>query len=378
MHSQFTVAGMSSSTSSHHSPNLNSWGSTSTGGPLSSSFGDSLSQSRSHYQPGYLMSSSQSNNVPQGSQRVDEVPVVQTKAKMNQILSRGSTTDFGMDSMFQSSRQRQSLPDEDAPPMSSVNDIPNEINMDPSPAHFQSRKALNDRASFSSSRRPTNSALSSANQAPNAVYIVVFGYPPDKYSLTVEYFRSLGETTDPDANSDVSNCFKLGYRDPGDAMRAVRKNGEILGGSWMIGAKWADPLQAEAILGLQPVLRSAFSSPTSQQPPHASSFPDFSSGGQSNAMAVDEQQPWMPSSSTAAVGTPIKLAPSLAAFRKAGPASSSHPKPATPQQAAPAWGTGLLSTPVNVSGQNTAGGVGVQASPSKGLVGQMSDLIFGW
>jgi hypothetical protein len=55
-HSQFTVAGMSSSTSSHHSPNLNTWGSTSTSGPLTSTFGDhSLSQSRSHYQSGYLM-----------------------------------------------------------------------------------------------------------------------------------------------------------------------------------------------------------------------------------------------------------------------------------------------------------------------------------
>ena len=53
--SPFTVAGMSSSTSSHHNPNLNSWGSTSTGGPLTSSFSDSLAQSRSHYQSGYFI-----------------------------------------------------------------------------------------------------------------------------------------------------------------------------------------------------------------------------------------------------------------------------------------------------------------------------------
>ena len=53
--SPFTVAGMSSSTNTHHSPNLNSWESTSTSGPLASSFADSLAQSRSHYQSGYLM-----------------------------------------------------------------------------------------------------------------------------------------------------------------------------------------------------------------------------------------------------------------------------------------------------------------------------------
>jgi nuclear pore complex protein Nup53 len=69
--------------------------------------------------------------------------------------------------------------------------------------------------------------------------VIVFGYPPDKYSVTAEYFRSLGDATEPDPNADVTNCFRIGYRDPSAAMRAVRKNGEILGGSWMIGAKWA-------------------------------------------------------------------------------------------------------------------------------------------
>lgn len=47
--SPFTVAGMSSSTSSHH--NNNTWGTSSS----NTSFGESLSQSRSHYQSGYLM-----------------------------------------------------------------------------------------------------------------------------------------------------------------------------------------------------------------------------------------------------------------------------------------------------------------------------------
>ena len=88
-------------------------------------------------------------NAPQGSPRADEVPTVQTKAKMNHMLSRGSATEFGMDSMFQSTRndsvlyvifrinslyfyrQRQTLIDEDAPPMNSVIDIPNESNFEP-------------------------------------------------------------------------------------------------------------------------------------------------------------------------------------------------------------------------------------------------------
>ncbi|KAF8961504.1 hypothetical protein BDZ97DRAFT_1733667 [Flammula alnicola] len=361
MHSsQFTVAGMSSSTSSHHSPNLNAWGSSSTSGPLASPFGDSLSQSRSHYQSGYLMSASQSNNVPQGNQRVDEVPVVQTKAKMNQILSRGSTTDFGMDSMFQSSRQRQTLADEDAPPTSSINDIPNEINLEPSPARFQSRKPTTEKPQFSSSRRGTNVPTPSSTQRTQPHFIVVFGYPPDKYSLTVEYFKSLGDSTEPEQNLEIVNCFKIGYRDAGDAMRAVRKNGEVLGGTWMIGAKLADPSQAEAFG--QPTLRSAFSaSPLAQ----SQSQNQFDSN---TAMAVDEPySPPHPIPSTPSLGTPIKLAPSMSAFRKTPGISASASKPTTPQQ--PAWTGGLLSTSASAP---------VQPSPSKSVMGQMSDLIFGW
>ena len=83
------------------------------------------------------------------------------------------------------------------------------------------------------SRTPTMSQIS------QPLYIIVFGYPPDKYSVTAEYFKSLGDSTDADPNTEITNCFRIGYRDPGDAMRAVRKNGEILAGSWMVGAKWA-------------------------------------------------------------------------------------------------------------------------------------------
>ncbi|KAH9479172.1 Nucleoporin nup40 [Psilocybe cubensis] len=365
----FSVAGMSASTSSHHSPNLNTWGSSSTGSALSPGFGDSLSQSRSHYQSGYLMSASQSNDAPQENQRVNEVPVVQTKAKMNHILSRGTAPDFGMDSMFQSSRQRQPLADEDAPPTSSINDIPNEINLDSSPGRFQTRQTGNERPNFSSSRRQNTAPAPSASQTVPPLFVIVFGYPPDKYSLTVEYFRSLGETIDVDTSKDITNCFKIGYADPADAVRAVRKNGEVLNGTWMVGAKWADAAQAEAILG-QPIARSPFGASISyNQTPESSS-------NNSNAMAVDE--PYSPShnanTSTPSVGTPIKLAPSMAAFRKAPGVSGTSSKPATPQHAT--WGSGLLSTSISTPGQKSTGSV--QPSPSKGVIGQMSDLIFGW
>lgn len=92
-----------------------------------------------------------------------------------------------------------------------------------------------DSPSFSSSRRAEPST-SGTNQPP--FYVIVFGYPPDKYSVTVDYFQSLGNATEVDPHLEIANCFKIGYYDPGEAMRVVRKNGEVLAGSFMIGVKW--------------------------------------------------------------------------------------------------------------------------------------------
>ena len=85
----------------------------------------------------------------------------------------------------------------------------------------------------------TQAPQATPHQATEPLYVIVFGYPPDKYSVAVEYFKQLGETTDPDLNTEISNCFKIGFKNPVEAMRAIRKNGEIVGGSWMVGVKWA-------------------------------------------------------------------------------------------------------------------------------------------
>ncbi|KAF8624154.1 hypothetical protein AX17_007216 [Amanita inopinata Kibby_2008] len=452
--SSFSVAGMSTSGSAHHhhhhpNPGLSTWGSASVNpsGSLSSSYSDS----RSHYQPGYLMSASQNlvshfalqrvTSAQQGSPRADDAPIVQTKAKMNQGLVRGSASEFGMDSMFESTRKRQTLADEDAPPTSSVNDIPNEIYVDSGPAAFQPRASTFGTASPFTSRyqhRPqlplsgptTPSALNGPtpptthqpHQPP--LYVIVFGYPPDRYSITVEYFKSLGDTTDPDLNTEIVNCFKIGFRDPGDAMRAVRKSGEVLGGTWMVGVKWADPAQAEALFGqLQlPLLRSTAFPDSSLQSTSPPPLPPPASG---TDMAIDGPPPLTtshfgnatPGTTTPTVGTPIKLAPSTAAFRRTTIGGAPPPPPPAAgsmmgdrmsqqyhhQQAGvrgwvPSVPGGIGSGPgpgsvwsdgratgagVGVASTGSTGGVGagagkVENRQSRGVLGQVSDLIFGW
>ncbi|KAH9046527.1 hypothetical protein EDB84DRAFT_1466134 [Lactarius hengduanensis] len=339
----FSVGGMSSSTNTHHPHGATSY---SQSTPLSSSLNDPFLQSRSNYQSGYLMSMSQNNGSPSANQRLDDMPIVQTKAKLNSTLSRAPTREFGKDPMFESSRQRQT-PDEDAPPTASVNDILNTTYTD-SPSY--QRSASNFESSVSRTPQP------SSHQTLEPLYVVVFGYPPDKYSVAVEYFKQLGETTDPDPNTEISNCFKIGFRHPGEAMWAVRKNGEIVGGSWMVGVKWADPAQAERVLG-QSIARTTTYLPAPDITPSSDPPPVDPLGSSRLSHQHSLSGSRSPHGGTPAVGTPIRLAPSTSAFRKPG----QGPKPATSGQ--------QLATPA---------AVGTPGTPSKSMIGQFSDLVFGW
>lgn len=308
-------------------------------------------------------------------------------------------------------RQRQTLADEDAPPTNSVNDIVNEvydsssrrstvrIPLDPREARslkFTPQTLSSDTPSRGSLFRPSLSQIPSTPKqqaSPSApskpLFVVVFGYPPDKFSVTVEYFRSLGDATDLETNADISNCFRIGYANPAEAMRAVRKNGEVLGGSFMIGVKWAvsissyisvlrfttshcrssqDPSQAEALFG-SPLARSSFgfsvnadSSPDVSMSDPSPPVRGFSSPESSLIISTAVQRTQTPQ-----VGTPIRLAPSTSAFRKPGTGG----------------GPSRLSQ-VTKPGDSTPGGLPLQpgglaqASSSKGVLGQVSDLIFGW
>ena len=111
--------------------------------------------------------------------------------------------------------------------------------------------------------KPTQTQSSSATP----LFVLVFGYPPEGYSTTAQYFQDLGDATDPE-ETGVQNCFRIGYRNPTDALRAVRKNGEVLG-NWMVGAMWAVSVYS---LGFPPTYALSLFSPLQPSPPLAA-FP---------------------------------------------------------------------------------------------------------
>lgn len=86
-------------------------------------------------------------------------------------------------------------------------------------------------------QRNVNNAKSALTQQWNEV--VVFGYPQDKAKAAEKLFRSLGESNEPVFAPEDGNWFKIGYKHEWEAARAVRKNGELVNGAWMVGVKWA-------------------------------------------------------------------------------------------------------------------------------------------
>ncbi|KAL9713346.1 hypothetical protein Ac2012v2_002953 [Leucoagaricus gongylophorus] len=339
--SSFTVAGMSgmSSSTSSHAHNLNSWGVAGSSSQLGSSLSDSLSQPpRSQYQSGYLLSTSRDNNAPQSSQRVDELPLIQTKAKLNSVFARGSSSEFGMNSMFHSTHQHQALADEDAPPRKSVYDIPYEVCGSALPRTSPRKKLSLETSRFG--RRPPRAP---ATQLSQPLYVVVFGYPPERYSFMVEYFKSLGNATEPERNTEVVNSFKIGYHDTADVIRAIGKNGDVISGSFMIGTKWADSTHAEAVFG------SSF----------RTIFWGVAAEVHSSGNAADTNETTQPpfASNVPSIGTPIKVMPAEAAYRKPGALS----KPRTP----------FPTKSTNSSMSNTA-------TSDQGMLRQLISFIWSW
>ncbi len=332
----FSVAGMPSSStllsSSTTSTNTLNTLNTSTGGGVGSK----------GYQSGYMMGSSLSSGGPQESD--EPLPTVSTKAKMNssKLDDRKGGSRWGMDSMFDYAGVRAE--DEDAPPMMSVNDIPSAMT-------GASSSRLGASSLLLSHRTPPAQRTTSS---PDPAYIIVFGYPPDKYTPTLDFFLSLSSeysmstnapssagTTQPESLYDVCNAFKLGYVNPADAVRALRKNGDVIrggggAGGWMVGVKWAD---ASANMGSPPQQSAGFGVYRQHQNVH----------DEADNMDVD---------APGSVGTPIKLAPSSSIFRPAA------------QKAM------VVGTPVRA--QPAAAATAAGESPSKGVLGQVSDLIFGW
>lgn len=118
-----------------------------------------------------------------------------------------------------------------------------------------------------------------------------------------------------------------------------------------------DPGQADRVLG-QAAIRTAYApSPDVGSPSETVPADSAGSSRSPHQLAIPASR--SSHNNTPTVGTPIRLAPSTSAFRKPGQGTKAATSTPGPQPA---------TTPV----------VGTPGTPSKGMIGQFSDFVFGW
>lgn len=228
------------------------------------------------------------------------------------------------------------------------------------------------RLSRSAANDPTASpfASSSALPHPNASHssskgyaVNVFGFPASALELVLEHFSQFGEVLSSTPSTEGGNWVTVVYVQPWSAARAARKNGEVLGGVLMIGVKAVDED------GLQRALASgetAGEHSSSSAPPSRPQSAPVGAGTPSG------------------VGRPVNVLGPQAAFK-------AQPTP-TRKGFLGLGGGGGAGTP---GGSGAASGADPHASlfaekskqavlaqqqgqGQKGVLGKVSDLVFGW
>lgn len=76
--------------------------------------------------------------------------------------------------------------------------------------------------------------------------MVVFGFPPEKIEDIIGLFLAMGDSTVTES-PEACNWVTIAYKRPYEAARAIRRNGEVVAGTIMIGVKWAVSISPLAI-----------------------------------------------------------------------------------------------------------------------------------
>ncbi|GAA5935565.1 hypothetical protein JCM1841_004429 [Sporobolomyces salmonicolor] len=249
--------------------------------------------------------------------------------------------------------------EEDAPPVASLH----EFDSEPTPHADLSFSGLRHSPSVDPTASPFASTATPLHPAPNAStgYAVnVFGFPSSALELILDYFSQFGEIMSKTPSQEGGNWVTIVYAQPWAAARAVRKNGEVLGGVLMVGVKAVDEDGLRrALAGSEGSdgLSSHVPTPTAGTPRPASV-----AGGASG------------------VGKPVQVLGPQAAFK----AAPTPPRKgflglggaaATPTTGAPAGADPHASLFAEKSRQAV---MQQQGQGQKGVLGKVSDLVFGW
>lgn len=86
----------------------------------------------------------------------------------------------------------------------------------------------------------TSAPLHSSPSSTEGYAVNVFGFPASATDLILDFFSQFGDIVSKTPSTEGGNWVTIVYAQPWSAARAVRKNGEVLGGVLMVGVKAVD------------------------------------------------------------------------------------------------------------------------------------------
>lgn len=214
---------------------------------------------------------------------------------------------------------------------------------------------------FAAASAPLPSHSTSNSKEGYSVY--VFGFPAAATDLVLDFFTQFGEIVSTTPSTEGGNWVTITYAQAWSAARAARKNGEILGGALMIGVKAVD----------EDGLRRALAGAEGGQdlvPSAPSATPGPRQNGNAGGGAT---------STPSGVGRPVNVLGPQSAFKAA-------PTPTRKGFLGLGGGGGATapSTPggadphASLFAEKSKQAALAQQPQQKGVLGKVSDMVFGW
>ncbi|GAA5911506.1 uncharacterized protein JCM6883_005780 [Sporobolomyces salmoneus] len=258
--------------------------------------------------------------------------------------------------------------DEDAPPTASLNEFEHAEPSNSADTNYAAHRETFSNSPFSgaSSSLHAPPPASSSSSSSSATYAVnIFGFPTSALDLVLDYFSQFGDIVSKSPSTEGGNWVTIEYSQPWSAARAARKNGEILGGVLMVGVKVIDDD------GLKRALMAAESggevSSTSQGHSPGTGTPrpvSAAQGGGGGSSMGRPVQVFGPGSAFKAAPTPTKKG-----FLGLGVGGGG-----TPQQS-----TTSSDPHASLFAEKSKQAAMQQGNQGqKGMLGKVSDLVFGW
>jgi hypothetical protein len=217
-----------------------------------------------------------------------------------------------------------------------------------------------------SSHNPSPSAdshpptfASTHTSSPEGYPVYVFGFPSSALDLVLEYFTQFGDIVSRTPSTEGGNWVTIAFAQPWSAARAARKNGEVLGGVLMVGVKVVDEDQLKrGMAGSDAAGESLDSRSSTPASPPTTRSPIISS-------------------SSSGLGKPIPVFGPGSAFKAAAPTPPRRGffGVGTPESSTAPKGDPHASLFAEKSRQAV---MLQQGQEQKGVLGKVSDAIFGW